>query len=96
MKIHSHGLLQSRDNVEKNISGPYRNYQLWGCLFGLLITLFVPRGRGPLKTTNDVISAAKRISEIGTKLNELCQKIAEDVSVYIHLTVHHLPGWWGS
>jgi hypothetical protein len=29
------------------------------------------RGRGPLKSTMDVINAAKKISEAGTKLDKL-------------------------
>lgn len=33
-------------------------------------------GRGPLKTTMDVINAAKKISEAGNKLDKLTRKIA--------------------
>lgn len=36
-------------------------------------------GRGPLKTTMDVINAAKKISEAGTKLNALAVQIADQV-----------------
>ena len=35
------------------------------------------RGRGPLKTTMDVINAAKKISEAGTKLDKLSRQIAD-------------------
>jgi len=35
------------------------------------------RGRGPLKTTMDVINAAKKISEAGTKLDKLTRQIAD-------------------
>ena len=35
------------------------------------------RGRGPLKTTMDVINAAKRISKAGTKLDKLARVIAD-------------------
>lgn len=35
------------------------------------------RGRGPLKTTMDVINAAKKISEAGTKLDKLARQIAD-------------------
>lgn len=35
------------------------------------------RGRGPLKTTMDVITAAKKISEAGTKLDKLTRMIAD-------------------
>ena len=34
-------------------------------------------GRGPLKTTMDVINAAKKISEAGTKLDKLARQIAD-------------------
>ncbi|XP_067934469.1 catenin alpha-2-like [Watersipora subatra] len=47
------------------------------CMIMMEMTDFT-RGRGPLKTTNDVINAAKGISQIGTNLNDLCQKIADD------------------
>jgi catenin alpha len=40
-----------------------------------LFALF--RGRGPLKTTMDVINAAKKISELGTKLDKYAREIAE-------------------
>ena len=45
------------------------------------------RGRGPLKSTMDVINAAKKISEAGTKLDNLATKIAEQVkqSLYIDM-----------
>ena len=35
------------------------------------------RGRGPLRTTMDVINAAKKISEAGTKLDKLARQIAD-------------------
>merc|ERR1719357_2197745 len=35
------------------------------------------RGKGPLKTTMDVITAAKKISEAGTKLDNLARKIVD-------------------
>lgn len=38
---------------------------------------FCYRGRGPLKTTMDVINAAKKISEAGTKLDKLTRQIAD-------------------
>merc|ERR1712218_516034 len=36
------------------------------------------RGRGPLKTTMNVIEAAKRISEAGTKLDKLARACADE------------------
>ncbi|RXG58446.1 Catenin alpha [Armadillidium vulgare] len=46
------------------------------CMIMMEMTDFT-RGRGPLKTTMDVISAAKKISEAGTKLDKLARQIAE-------------------
>ena len=42
------------------------------CMIMMEMTDFT-RGRGPLKTTMDVINAAKRISEAGTKLDKLAR-----------------------
>lgn len=39
--------------------------------------MYLFRGRGPLKTTMDVINAAKKISEAGTKLDKLTRQIAD-------------------
>lgn len=36
------------------------------------------RGRGPFKSIGDVIGAAKKISEIGSKLEKLCRELAND------------------
>jgi len=47
------------------------------CMIMMEMTDFT-RGRGPLKTTMDVINAAKRISENGTKLDKLTRVIAEE------------------
>merc|ERR1719323_2935916 len=46
------------------------------CMIMMEMTDFT-RGRGPLKTTMDVINAAKRISEAGTKLDKLARAIAD-------------------
>lgn len=40
-------------------------------------TLLPHSGRGPLETTKDVINAAKKISEAGTKLDKLTREIAD-------------------
>ncbi len=37
-------------------------------------------GRGPLRTTMDVINAAKMISECGSKLNKIAKDIAAQVN----------------
>ncbi|XP_030755973.1 catenin alpha [Sitophilus oryzae] len=46
------------------------------CVIMMEMTDFT-RGRGPLKTTMDVINAAKKISEAGTKLDKLTRQIAD-------------------
>ncbi|XP_058129639.1 catenin alpha isoform X3 [Anopheles ziemanni] len=46
------------------------------CMIMMEMTDFT-RGRGPLKTTMDVINAAKKISEAGTKLDKLTREIAD-------------------
>lgn len=38
------------------------------------------RGKGPLKNTSDVISAAKKIAEAGSRMDKLGRTIADHVS----------------
>jgi len=40
------------------------------------------RGRGPLKSTMDVIGAAKKISEAGASLDKCSRQVAEQVSCF--------------
>ena len=47
------------------------------CFIMMEMTDFT-RGRGHLKTTMDVINAAKKISEAGTKLDKLARAIADE------------------
>lgn len=47
------------------------------CLIMMEMTDFT-RGRGPLKTTMDVIKAAKRISDCGQKLDKLAKAVADE------------------
>lgn len=46
------------------------------CMIMMEMTDFT-RGKGPLKTTMDVINAAKKISEHGTRLDKLTRSIAD-------------------
>ena len=46
----------------------------------LSINYFIVSGRGPLRTTMDVIHAAKMISECGSKLNKLAKDVAAQVN----------------
>ena len=43
------------------------------------------RGRGPLKSTMDVINAAKKISEAGIMLDKLAKQIADQVLFIFHI-----------
>lgn len=54
----------------------FTRYDFFPPLFSRII-FFLNSGRGPLKTTMDVINAAKKISEAGTKLDKLTRQIAE-------------------
>lgn len=47
------------------------------CVIMMEMTDFT-RGRGPLKDTKDIIAAAKKISECGTKLEKLAGDVAEE------------------
>lgn len=65
------------------------------CMIMMEMTDFT-RGKGPLKTTMDVINAAKKISELGTKLDKLARQLADqctesntkkDLLAYLHKIV---------
>jgi catenin alpha len=67
------------------------------CMIMMEMTDFT-RGKGPLKTTMDVINAAKKISEYGEKLDKLAQKILDqcqesdtkkDLSAYLKRIALH-------
>ncbi|KAL8622357.1 Catenin alpha-2 [Nucella lapillus] len=74
------------------------------CMIMMEMTDFT-RGRGPLKSTMDVINAAKKISEVGSDLDKLANNIADecpdsqskDLEAYLqrialyHTTPHHTP-----
>ena len=40
---------------------------------------FFPRGKGPLKNTSDVINAAKKIAEAGSRMDKLARAVADQV-----------------
>lgn len=46
----------------------------------MIFVLFFFRGKGPLKNTSDVISAAKKIAEAGSRMDKLGRTIADHVS----------------
>lgn len=47
------------------------------CVIMMDMTNFT-RGKGPLKTVSDVINAAKKISELGSRLEKLCRDLADE------------------
>lgn len=57
------------------------NQKSYVCLKKINLCHF--RGRGPLKSTMDVINAAKKISEAGTKLDKLSRAILDMVRYYM-------------
>ena len=46
------------------------------------------KGRGRIKTTDDVINSAQEISKAGTKLDQLARRIADRYRVYLCLCLH--------
>lgn len=44
----------------------------------MFITVF-HRGKGPLKNTSDVINAAKKIAEAGSRMDKLARAVADQV-----------------
>lgn len=51
------------------------------------------RGKGPLKNTSDVISAAKKIAEAGSRMDKLGRTIADHVSSRPNMWVSGSPAW---
>lgn len=45
-----------------------------------------PRGKGPLKNSSDVINAAKKIAEAGSRMDKLARAVADQVALKL-LTV---------
>jgi len=50
--------------------------------------IVLSRGRGPLKSTMDVIGAAKKISEAGANLDKFCRQVADQVIVLLLICLH--------
>lgn len=40
-----------------------------------------PRGKGPLKNSSDVINAAKKIAEAGSRMDKLARAVADQVAL---------------
>ena len=43
-------------------------------------SLNFPRGKGPLKNSSDVINAAKKIAEAGSRMDKLARAVADQVA----------------
>lgn len=48
--------------------------------FFLSHSLNSPRGKGPLKNSSDVINAAKKIAEAGSRMDKLARAVADQVA----------------
>lgn len=47
----------------------------------LLLNLWILRGKGPLKNSSDVINAAKKIAEAGSRMDKLARAVADQVGL---------------
>lgn len=63
-------------------------------------SLNFPRGKGPLKNSSDVINAAKKIAEAGSRMDKLARAVADQVALRLHfclslsfLSLHILSVW---
>lgn len=54
-------------------------------LFSRLLSLNFPRGKGPLKNSSDVINAAKKIAEAGSRMDKLARAVADQVALQLSL-----------
>lgn len=64
-------------------------FNIAGIIIIIFECAFNSRGRGPLKSTMDVINAAKKISEAGTKMDKMAKTIADQVrnGIFLNLLV---------
>lgn len=44
-----------------------------------------PRGKGPLKNSSDVINAAKKIAEAGSRMDKLARAVADQVALKVFI-----------
>lgn len=64
-------------------------------LFSLLShSLNFPRGKGPLKNSSDVINAAKKIAEAGSRMDKLARAVADQVALQLCLSLSLLASVW--
>lgn len=54
-------------------------------------SLDFPRGKGPLKNSSDVINAAKKIAEAGSRMDKLARAVADQVTLHVSVTVVFPP-----
>lgn len=53
-------------------------------------SLNFPRGKGPLKNSSDVINAAKKIAEAGSRMDKLARAVADQVALQLCLWLSFL------
>lgn len=57
-------------------------------------SLNFPRGKGPLKNSSDVINAAKKIAEAGSRMDKLARAVADQVALQLCLSLSFLASVW--
>lgn len=56
----------------------------------ICLPLDPPRGKGPLKNSSDVINAAKKIAEAGSRMDKLARAVADQVDLQACLPLSFL------
>lgn len=85
-RVYNMLLLQRENNSVKEAGAPLQRFYCCITLTTveekcwLMFPSSIFRGKGPLKNTSDVIKAAKKIAEAGTKMDKLGRSIADLVS----------------
>lgn len=51
------------------------------CILSFSLSLNYCRGKGPLKNSSDVINAAKKIAEAGSRMDKLSRAVADQVAL---------------
>lgn len=70
--------------VSEGLSSVHRSAQETWCVWcwfsaNAVICLRARRGKGPLKNSSDVINAAKKIAEAGSRMDKLARAVADQV-----------------
>lgn len=54
------------------------------CQTHILHVFLCSRGKGPLKNSSDVINAAKKIAEAGSRMDKLARAVADQVALHLN------------